>query len=123
MFRSLMYRFLLKLNLLRCKKLNFLELKVKMGFILKFFTLRGYEVKGIKRRMTSINNQRIDHKYQDSQVFERSFYLFYGDLTDSTNLKMIVQEVRTDEIYNLAAMSHLHDSVEEPEYTTNVNGV
>jgi GDPmannose 4,6-dehydratase len=84
---------------------------------------KGYEVHGIKRRASSFNTQRIDHLYQDPHVEKRNLFLHYGDMTDSTNLIRIIQEVQPDEIYNLAAMSHVHVSFDTPEYTANVDGL
>ena len=80
---------------------------------------KGYEVHGIKRRSSSFNTQRIDHLYHDPHFKGLPFYLHYGDLTDSTNLIRIIQEVQPDEIYNLAAQSHVQVSFETPEYTAN----
>ncbi len=84
---------------------------------------KGYEVHGIKRRSSLLNTGRVDHLYQDPHVDNRNFVLHYGDLTDSTNLVRIVQEVQPDEIYNLGAMSHVRVSFEMPEYTADVDGV
>ncbi len=84
---------------------------------------KGYEVHGIKRRASSFNTQRIDHLYQDPHTESRNLFLHYGDMTDSTNLIRIIQEVQPDEIYNLAAMSHVHVSFDTPEYTSNVDGL
>src|SRR6201747_1626623 len=84
---------------------------------------KGYEVHGIKRRASSFNTDRIDHLYQDPHVNNSDFVLHYGDLTDSTNLTRIVQKVEPDEIYNLAAQSHVAVSFEEPEYTANADGI
>lgn len=84
---------------------------------------KGYIVHGIKRRSSLFNTERIDHLYQDPHVDHRNFILHYGDLTDSTNLIRIIQEVQPDEIYNLAAMSHVHVSFETPEYTANADGI
>jgi GDPmannose 4,6-dehydratase len=89
------------------------------AYLAEFLLNKGYEVHGIKRRSSLINTQRIDHLYQDPHTPNRSFHLHYGDLTDSTNLIRIIQEVQPDEIYNLAAMSHVHVSFDEPEYTAN----
>ncbi len=83
----------------------------------------GYEVHGIKRRASSFNTDRIDHLYQDPHVDHQRFFLHYGDLTDSTNLTRIIQQVQPDEIYNLAAMSHVGVSFELPEYTANADGI
>jgi GDPmannose 4,6-dehydratase len=84
---------------------------------------KGYQVHGIKRRSSSFNTDRIDHLYQDPHVDHQRFTLHYGDLTDSTNLIRIIQQVQPDEIYNLAAMSHVAVSFEEPEYTANADGI
>jgi len=84
---------------------------------------KGYEVHGIKRRASLFNTDRIDHLYQDPHVDHQRFKLHYGDLTDSTNLIRIIQQVRPDEIYNLAAMSHVAVSFETPEYTANADGI
>jgi GDPmannose 4,6-dehydratase len=93
------------------------------AYLAEFLLNKGYEVHGIKRRSSLINTQRIDHLYQEPYTPNRRFHLHYGDLTDSTNLIRIIQEVQPDEIYNLAAMSHVHVSFEEPEYTANVDGI
>jgi len=93
------------------------------AYLAEFLLNKGYEVHGIKRRASSFNTQRIDHIYQDPHESHRNFYLHYGDLTDSTNLIRIIQEVQPDEIYNLAAMSHVHVSFETPEYTANADGI
>src|ERR1700722_9420848 len=84
---------------------------------------KGYHVHGIKRRSSLFNTDRIDHLYQDPHERNVHFKLHYGDLTDSTNLIRIIQEVQPDEIYNLAAMSHVHVSFETPEYTANADGI
>ncbi|MBB4079015.1 GDPmannose 4,6-dehydratase [Lewinella aquimaris] len=84
---------------------------------------KGYEVHGIKRRASQFNTDRIDHLYQDPHVSERNLILHYGDLTDSTNLVRIVQEVQPDEIYNLAAMSHVKVSFDMPEYAADADGI
>ncbi len=84
---------------------------------------KGYEVHGIKRRSSSFNTDRIDHLYHDPHVDHQRFVLHYGDLTDSTNLIRIIQQVQPDEIYNLAAMSHVAVSFETPEYTANADGI
>lgn len=83
----------------------------------------GYEVHGIKRRASLFNTDRIDHLYQDPHVDDKRFILHYGDLTDSTNLIRIIQQIQPDEIYNLAAMSHVAVSFETPEYTANADGI
>jgi GDPmannose 4,6-dehydratase len=84
---------------------------------------KGYEVHGIKRRSSSFNSQRIDHLYQDPHKTSARFFLHYGDLTDSTNLIRLVQETQPDEIYNLAAQSHVAVSFETAEYTANADGI
>ncbi len=84
---------------------------------------KGYQVHGIKRRASLFNTDRIDHLYQDPHVDHQRFKLHYGDLTDSTNLIRIIQQVQPDEIYNLAAMSHVAVSFETPEYTANTDGI
>ncbi len=93
------------------------------AYLSEFLLKKGYVVHGIKRRSSLFNTDRIDHLYQDPHVEHRNFYLHYGDLTDSTNLIRIIQEVKPDEIYNLAAMSHVHVSFEMPEYTANADGI
>jgi GDPmannose 4,6-dehydratase len=93
------------------------------AYLAEFLLKKGYEVHGIKRRSSLINTHRIDHLYQDPHVTNRNLHLHYGDLTDSTNLIRIIQEVQPDEIYNLAAMSHVAVSFEEPEYTANADGI
>jgi len=89
------------------------------AYLAEYLLSKGYEVHGIKRRSSSLNTGRIDHLYQDPHVGERDFILHYGDLTDATNLIRIVQQVQPDEIYNLAAQSHVQVSFETPEYTAN----
>src|SRR5687767_14665856 len=84
---------------------------------------RGYEEHGVKRRSSLFNTERIDHLYRDPHEKDVHFKLHYGDLTDSTNLIRIIQEVQPDEIYNLAAMSHVQVSFETPEYTANADGI
>ena len=81
---------------------------------------KGYSVHGIKRRSSSFNTQRIDHIYTDPHKSDSLFMLHYGDLTDSTNLIRLIEELQPDEIYNLAAQSHVKVSFEVPEYTANV---
>ena len=89
------------------------------AYLTEFLLKKGYEVHGIKRRTSLINTDRIDHLYQDPHESVRKFILHHGDLTDSTSLIRIIQEVQPDEIYNLAAQSHVAVSFEEPEYTAN----
>ncbi len=93
------------------------------SYLADFLLKKGYEVHGIKRRASLFNTDRIDHLYQDPHVDNRNFVLHYGDLTDSTSLVRIVQKVQPDEIYNLAAQSHVAVSFEEPEYTANADGI
>jgi GDPmannose 4,6-dehydratase len=93
------------------------------AYLAQFLLNKGYEVHGIKRRASLFNTDRIDHLYQDPHVKDRRFFLHYGDLTDSTNLIRIVQQVQPDEIYNLAAQSHVAVSFETPEYTANTDGI
>src|SRR5512137_2051125 len=83
----------------------------------------GYKVHGIKRRSSLFNTERIDHLYQDPHIKDQNFILHYGDLTDSTNLIRIIQQVKPDEIYNLGAQSHVKVSFETPEYTANADAV
>lgn len=93
------------------------------AYLCEYLLRKGYEVHGIKRRASSFNTGRIDHLYQDPHEDSRNLILHYGDLTDSTNLIRIVQEVRPDEIYNLAAQSHVAVSFESPEYTANADAM
>ncbi|MEW6710518.1 MAG: GDP-mannose 4,6-dehydratase [Candidatus Riflebacteria bacterium] len=93
------------------------------AYLAEFLLKKGYEVHGIKRRSSLFNTDRIDHLYQDPHVKDRRLFLHYGDLTDSTNLIRIVQQVRPNEIYNLAAQSHVAVSFESPEYTANADGI
>ena len=93
------------------------------AYLSEFLLKKGYEVHGLKRRASQFNTARIDHLYQDPHVEDRNFFLHYGDLTDSTNLTRIIKEVQPDEIYNLAAMSHVHVSFDMPEYTANADGI
>lgn len=93
------------------------------AYLAELLLSKGYEVHGIKRRSSLFNTGRIDHLYEDPHQKNRNFYLHYGDLSDSTNIIRIVQEVKPDEIYNLGAMSHVKVSFDEPEYTANVDGL
>jgi GDPmannose 4,6-dehydratase len=93
------------------------------SYLAEFLLGKGYIVHGIKRRSSSINTKRIDHLYQDPQVANPHFKLHYGDLTDTSNLIRIVQEVQPDEIYNLGAQSHVAVSFESPEYTADVDAI
>lgn len=93
------------------------------AYLSEFLLKKGYEVHGLKRRSSLFNTDRIDHLYQDPHVDHRNFFLHYGDMTDSTNLIRLIQEIQPDEIYNLAAMSHVAVSFETPEYTGNADGL
>ena len=93
------------------------------AYLAELLLAKGYVVHGIKRRSSLFNTERIDHLYQDPQVEHRNFVLHYGDLTDSTNLIRIVQQVQPDEIYNLGAQSHVQVSFETPEYTANADAI
>ena len=93
------------------------------AYLAEYLLKKGYIVHGLKRRSSMFNTDRIDHLYQDPHTTNRNFILHYGDLTDSLNLTRIVQEVQPDEIYNLAAMSHVKVSFDTPEYTANADGI
>ena len=93
------------------------------AYLAEFLLHKGYEVHGVKRRSSLFNTYRIDHLYQDPHTPHRQFILHYGDLTDSSNLIRIIQEVQPDEIYNLGAQSHVKVSFESPEYTANADGL
>src|SRR5438874_12026457 len=93
------------------------------AYLAEFLLDKGYIVHGIKRRTSLFNTDRIDHLYQDPHEENRRFILHYGDMTDSSSLIRIIQQVRPDEIYNLAAQSHVAVSFEEPEYTANADGL
>jgi GDPmannose 4,6-dehydratase len=93
------------------------------AYLAEFLLKKGYEVHGLKRRASSFNTDRIDHLYQDPHANHRDFILHYGDLTDSTNLIRVIQEIQPDEIYNLAAQSHVAVSFETPEYTANADAI
>ncbi|MCP3876728.1 MAG: GDP-mannose 4,6-dehydratase [Desulfobacteraceae bacterium] len=93
------------------------------AYLAEFLLKKGYEVHGIKRRSSLFNTDRIDHLYQDPHVENRNFILHYGDLTDSTNLIRILQQVQPDEVYNLAAQSHVAVSFEAPEYTADTDAL
>lgn len=93
------------------------------SYLAELLLEKGYEVHGVKRRASSLNSQRIDHLYVDPHVPDARFHLHYGDMTDSTNLLRIVQQTQPDEIYNLAAQSHVRVSFETPEYTANADAL
>jgi GDPmannose 4,6-dehydratase len=93
------------------------------SYLAEFLLEKGYEVHGIKRRMSSFNTQRIDHIYKDLHEHESDFVLHYGDLTDTSNLVRIIKEIQPDEVYNLGAQSHVAVSFESPEYTADVDAL
>lgn len=93
------------------------------AYLSEYLLKKGYEVHGIKRRASSFNTDRIDHLYQDPHIANRDFILHYGDMTDSMNITSIIEEVQPEEIYNLAAMSHVKVSFDTPEYTANADGI
>src|SRR3954469_7890788 len=93
------------------------------AYLAEFLLGKGYIVHGIKRRTSRFNTDRIDHLYQGPQEEQRRFILYHGDMTDSSSLLRIIQQVQPDEIYNLAAQSHVAVSFEEPEYTANSDGL
>jgi len=93
------------------------------AYLSEFLLKKGYEVHGIKRRASLFNTDRIDHIYQDPHVENQKYFLHYGDMTDSSNIIRLIKEINPDEIYNLAAMSHVQVSFEIPEYTANTDGI
>jgi len=93
------------------------------AYLAEFLLKKGYQVHGLKRRSSLFNTDRIDHLYQDPHTEKRNFFLHYGDMTDSSNLIRIVQEIQPDEVYNLAAMSHVKVSFDTSEYTANADGI
>ena len=93
------------------------------AYLAEYLLKKGYTVHGIKRRSSMFNTERIDHLYQDPHVDQRDFILHYGDLTDSMNVTKVIQDCKPDEIYNLAAMSHVKVSFDTPEYTANADGI
>ena len=93
------------------------------AYLVEFLLNKNYEVHGIKRRASSFNTARVDHLYVDPHEQDVRFFMHYGDLTDATNLIRVIQEVRPDEIYNLAAQSHVMVSFETPEYTANADAL
>ena len=93
------------------------------AYLSEFLLKKGYIVHGLKRRSSILKTDRIDHLYQDPHVEHRNFFLHYGDMTDSTNLTRLIQEIQPDEIYNLAAMSHVRVSFEIPEYVADTDGI
>ena len=93
------------------------------SYLAEFLINKGYKVHGIKRRSSSFNTSRIDHMFQDRHVSKKKLFLHYGDLTDSMSILSIVKKIQPDEIYNLAAQSHVKTSFENPLYTSNVNAL
>ena len=93
------------------------------SYLAELLLAKGYEVHGIKRRASSFNTQRVDHIYEDPHLSHTQFKLHYGDLTDSSNLTRILQDVNPDEVYNLGAQSHVAVSFEAPEYTADVDAM
>ena len=93
------------------------------AYLSEFLLKKGYEVHGMKRRSSLFNTDRIDHLYQDPHIDNQNFFLHYGDMTDSTNITRLIKQIKPDEIYNLAAMSHVAVSFEIPEYTANADGL
>ena len=93
------------------------------SYLAEFLLEKGYIVHGIKRRSSSFNTERIDHIYEDTSVNDNRFHLHYGDLTDSSNITRIIKQVQPDEVYNLAAQSHVAVSFEAAEYTADVDAL
>src|SRR5258708_7669390 len=93
------------------------------SYLAEFLLARGYQVHGIKRRRSLLNTERVDHLYEDPHVPGRRFFLHYGDMTDANSLLCVVERVQPDEIYNLAAQSHVAVSFEQPEYTANADAL
>src|SRR3984957_19418268 len=93
------------------------------SYLAELLLTKGYEVHGIKRRSSSLNTERVDHLYQDPHEQDRKFFLHYGDMTDTSSIIRLIQNIQPAEIYNLAAQSHVAVSFEEPEYTANADGL
>ena len=93
------------------------------SYLAEFLLGKGYQVHGLKRRSSSFNTSRIDHIYEDPHIEDARFFMHYGDVTDSTNMIRLIQSIRPDEIYNLAAQSHVQVSFESPEYTANADAL
>jgi GDPmannose 4,6-dehydratase len=119
----LLFKFAFQLNYLMKKALITGITGQDGAYLAELLLSKGYEVHGIKRRSSLFNTDRIDHLYQDPHVDNVRFKLHFGDLSDSTNLIRIIQEIQPDEIYNLGAMSHVKVSFDTPEYTANVDGI
>jgi len=94
-----------------------------VAYLAEFLLEKGYEVHGVKRRSSSFNTARVDHLYYDPHGENVRFFMHYGDMTDSTNLIRLIQEIQPTEIYNLAAQSHVQVSFATPEYTANADGL
>jgi GDPmannose 4,6-dehydratase len=118
-----LFKFAFQLNYLMKKALITGITGQDGAYLAELLLSKGYEVHGIKRRSSLFNTDRIDHLYQDPHVDNVRFKLHFGDLSDSTNLIRIIQEIQPDEIYNLGAMSHVKVSFDTPEYTANVDGI
>ena len=93
------------------------------SYLADFLLGKGYEVHGLKRRSSSFNTSRIDHIYEDPHIEDARFFMHYGDVTDSTNMIRLIQSIRPNEIYNLAAQSHVQVSFDSPEYTANADAL
>ena len=93
------------------------------AYLSEFLLKKGYEVHGLKRRTSLFNTERIDHLFQDPHTTNQNFFLHFGDMTDSLNISRLINKIKPDEIYNLAAMSHVHVSFELPEYVGNVDAL
>ena len=93
------------------------------AYLSEFLLRKGYKVHGLKRRTSLFNTDRIDHLYEDPHIENQKFILHYGDMTDSSNLIRLIKEIQPDEIYNLAAMSHVRVSFEMPEYVADTDGI
>ena len=93
------------------------------AYLSEFLLNKGYEVHGIKRRTSIINTSRIDSLFENNLIINKKFFLHYGDLSDSSNFSRLLNKIKPDEIYNLAAMSHVHVSFEIPEYVGNIDGL
>lgn len=93
------------------------------AYLSEFLLKKGYTVHGLKRRTSLLNTDRIDHLYEDPHIENQKFILHYGDMTDSTNLIRLIKEIQPDEIYNLAAMSHVRVSFDMPEYVADTDGI
>ena len=119
----MLFKFAFQLNYLMKKALITGITGQDGAYLAELLLSKGYEVHGIKRRSSLFNTDRIDHLYQDPHVDNVRFKLHFGDLSDSTNLIRIIQEIQPDEIYNLGAMSHVKVSFDTPEYTANVDGI